>query len=209
MRLIYGCEMPRRSASAETERFSDALNVSSLFMDDICHIGNTDASPFYAIMAIAQKRGEADNASMATRNKIKSLRKALDITSEELAERIGVSQTFMSRLESGERRLSEVYIFDLARELRCTPNDIFGFSEPKAALDLDAMRFSINLALEVVGEIPGIDPAEYVADAAFYVYDLVIRDGLLKEKEPRRSIRAAKALEEHLDLEQAARNGAK
>lgn len=149
-------------------------------------------------MAIAQNRAGVDNAHMATCNKIKALRKAADLSSEELAERIGVSQTFMSRLESGERRLSEEYILNIAKELRCTPNDIFGYSTPTPQINEDALEFSVNLAIEVVRDIPGGLADEHITEAVLFVYNQIVRDGLLNEKEPRRTVRAVRALKEHL-----------
>lgn len=154
-------------------------------------------------MAIAGNFLMLDNQEMPTHNKIKALRAAQGITSEQLAERIGVSQSLMSRLESGKRQITEDYVFRLCDNLHCTPNEIFGFSAAASPLNTAALEFSINLALEVSREMPGDLTDGHIVEAVLFLYGEIVKDGLLQEKEPRRTVRAMTALKEHLSRAQA------
>lgn len=144
-----------------------------------------------------------DNQEMPSRNRIKAIRADRSITSEQLAERIGVSQSLMSRLESGKRQITEEYIFRLCDALNCTPNEIFGYSASTKPLNIAALEFSVNLALEVSREMRADLDGAHIAEAVLFLYSEIVKDGLLQEKEPRRTVRAMTVLKEHLDREQA------
>lgn len=52
---------------------------------------------------------------------IASVRKAADVTQAELAERLGKPQSFVSKVERGERRLDVIEFCQLAEALDCEP----------------------------------------------------------------------------------------
>ncbi|WP_303717567.1 helix-turn-helix domain-containing protein [Brevundimonas naejangsanensis] len=52
---------------------------------------------------------------------IASVRKAAEITQVELAERLGKPQSFVSKVERGERRLDVIEFCQLADALGCSP----------------------------------------------------------------------------------------
>lgn len=53
-------------------------------------------------------------------------RKDAGLTQVELAERMGKSQQFVSRLESGERRIDLLEFIMLARAIKADPRDLLG-----------------------------------------------------------------------------------
>lgn len=64
----------------------------------------------------------ANSAAMA--NQIKSLRKAKDITLEELSERVGISTSHLSRIIAGERGLSLENVIRIANALGVDPIEV-------------------------------------------------------------------------------------
>lgn len=60
----------------------------------------------------------------AFRQVLKAERKAKDITQETLAERLGMTQTEISKIERGERRLDVVEFIALVRALRSDPAEV-------------------------------------------------------------------------------------
>lgn len=60
---------------------------------------------FHATLAVPRPSGMVADGGMP-RNRIKSLRKERHLTSEQLAEKVGISQGHMSRIENGTRGLS-------------------------------------------------------------------------------------------------------
>jgi transcriptional regulator with XRE-family HTH domain len=55
---------------------------------------------------------------------VRSARTALGMTQEQLAERSGFSQHYISGLENGRRNPSIVSLFELAQSLETTPADL-------------------------------------------------------------------------------------
>lgn len=53
-------------------------------------------------------------------------RKAADVTQTELAERLGKQQQFVSRIESGERRVDLLEFIMIARALKIEPRELLG-----------------------------------------------------------------------------------
>lgn len=60
-------------------------------------------------------------------NKIKELRKEKNLTQVELARRIGVSRSYINRIERGTRRANISIAVRIAKELDCKVEDIFLF----------------------------------------------------------------------------------
>jgi transcriptional regulator with XRE-family HTH domain len=65
---------------------------------------------------IASRRQEALTAFLKER------RKALDLTQDDVAKRLKQHQSFVARLESGQRRIDVVELFDLAEALDFDPH---------------------------------------------------------------------------------------
>lgn len=73
-------------------------------------------------------------------NRLQQLRRARGLTQTQIAEQLGVEQSFYSRLERGggkdARRLSDRYITRLAEILECHPGELFAplpeLPEPEA-----------------------------------------------------------------------------
>lgn len=55
---------------------------------------------------------------------IASTRKAAGVTQVELAERLGKPQSFVSKVERGERRLDVIEFCQVAEALECDPADL-------------------------------------------------------------------------------------
>lgn len=55
---------------------------------------------------------------------IRYIRKRLNMTQEQLSERTGISQTNMSRYESGERKLTLENAAKIANALGCTVDEL-------------------------------------------------------------------------------------
>lgn len=56
--------------------------------------------------------------------RVRTRRKALDLTLEELAERAGMHWTYVGSLERGERNVSLINIVRIARDLSVGPEDL-------------------------------------------------------------------------------------
>lgn len=57
-------------------------------------------------------------------NNLKELRKRRNLTQKMLAEQLKMSQQALSRIERGERELTETNIKFICKELKITPNDL-------------------------------------------------------------------------------------
>jgi transcriptional regulator with XRE-family HTH domain len=57
---------------------------------------------------------------------LKSERERLGVTQTELADRLGNTQTFVSKCERGERRIDAVELVEFAEALGIQPGDLFG-----------------------------------------------------------------------------------
>ena len=63
------------------------------------------------------------------KNHIRELRKGRGLSQNELARKIGTSNQQVSYLETGQRRLTDVWMLRLAAALECHPVDLFGGPE--------------------------------------------------------------------------------
>jgi len=59
-------------------------------------------------------------------NKVTEYRIKQDLTQRDLAEKVGVYQPYISRLEAGEVAPSVILAYKIARALRATVEEIFG-----------------------------------------------------------------------------------
>lgn len=64
-------------------------------------------------------------------NRIKYLRKKLNLTQYTLAEKIGFDRTYLAGVESGKRNVSILNIQKIAKVLKCTIADFFDSDEFK------------------------------------------------------------------------------
>lgn len=60
------------------------------------------------------------------RDLLREVRREKDLTQVQLAERLGVPQSYVSKYESGERRLDVIEFIDLCAALGVDPRDIVG-----------------------------------------------------------------------------------
>ena len=61
---------------------------------------------------------------MATRHFIREWRKHRGLTQEQLAERIGISKPYLSKIETGSRRYDQPFLEAASEALRCMPADL-------------------------------------------------------------------------------------
>lgn len=81
-------------------------------------------------------------------NRLRELRRRADLTQTQVAEALGVEQSFYSRLERGGdagRRLSDRYILTLARILKCHPGELFAPLPEPSPEQAEAMRIARDL----------------------------------------------------------------
>ena len=71
-------------------------------------------------------------------NRIRELRKALGMSQGALANLVGTTNTQISRLENGERQLTQKWMQRLAPALRCAPADLMPFSSDHWPIELRA-----------------------------------------------------------------------
>lgn len=72
---------------------------------------------------------------MLPTNKIREKREQQGLNQSELARRVGTTPSTISRLEAGERKLSQTYMVAIARALGCEPAELIG-----AGADLTGIR---------------------------------------------------------------------
>jgi DNA-binding XRE family transcriptional regulator len=58
-------------------------------------------------------------------NKLKQFREEAGLTQKQIAEKLGVSESYYCQLENNKRRMSLQLALDIAAILKKTPNDIF------------------------------------------------------------------------------------
>ena len=73
--------------------------------------------------------------------RISQLRKQRGLSQTELAKRIGLSQSVLSRHERGMLRLHGALVADLAKALQTTSDEILGLKEPKQDGPFSDRRF--------------------------------------------------------------------
>ncbi len=57
--------------------------------------------------------------------KLKDIRTKAGFTQQQVAEKLGISESYYCQLENGQRRMSLDYALKIATILKRTPNDIF------------------------------------------------------------------------------------
>ncbi len=80
-------------------------------------------------------------------NRLRELRKRRGMTQVELAQRLGMDQSVLSRYERGELRLHGALLTAFAKALRARPDEILGFQPLKALGTLNDHRFIRRLQL--------------------------------------------------------------
>ena len=68
--------------------------------------------------------------------RVRACRKGKDITQEELAQRVGISTSFLGHVERGTRVLSVETLVKLCEVLHITPNRLLGFEEARPAAEV-------------------------------------------------------------------------
>ena len=79
--------------------------------------------------------------------RVRQLRLRRNLTQEQLAERAGISTSFLGHIERGTRRMSLDNFYRLVRALNCTANDLLpseGTDMQRSALEL--LRYAAALA---------------------------------------------------------------
>lgn len=118
-------------------------------------------------------------------NRIKELRKARDLTLEQVAERAGTTFQQVQRLENSERRLTDDWMRRIALALDVPPAALFMDPTP------DADGVSKNPEHRLL-----IEWWDSISDAERRAFAVVIRDkgleALVREGAPRRSTRPRK-----------------
>lgn len=88
---------------------------------------------------------------MKTKELIKERRLELGLTLKELANRVGVSESTISRWESGEiKNMRMSALAALSRELRMTPNIIMGWYEDEQLRNSSGVRAELIQKLAVL-----------------------------------------------------------
>ena len=105
-------------------------------------------------------------------NRIKKLREAAGLSSNELAARVGTSGAQMSRLENGERRLTVEWMQRIAKALGCKPSDLI---ELATLADFDN-----DVEAHVAGDVGSAQDALKARGMAFFrvVTDVLEQHGL-------------------------------
>jgi transcriptional regulator with XRE-family HTH domain len=67
---------------------------------------------------------------------IKEWRKHRGLTQEQLAERIGIARSYLTKIERGSRRYDQPFLEAAADALRCEPGDLI-MRDPRSGRHLD------------------------------------------------------------------------
>lgn len=95
-----------------------------------------------------QQRASRKGLYISVGAEIKERRKALGITQEDLAERIGKSPIHLRYLETGARQsMLHVYV-DIASELHCTVNDLLQACYSRRSLLQSSIQGMLSTATE-------------------------------------------------------------
>lgn len=74
-------------------------------------------------------------------NNVKEMRKAVNLTQEELADLTGVSTVHVSHVETGKSGISVQFILELCRILSVTPNDVLSGEYGEPEVNINAQNF--------------------------------------------------------------------
>lgn len=102
---------------------------------------------------------------MSLNNRVREIRKAKSMGLAELAEKIGVSMSTMSKLETGQIQLTVAYIDKLARALEVPAASLLPASEDAASpIDSSLLADILGIVREVlIAKKIDIDPARHAA----------------------------------------------
>ena len=73
---------------------------------------------------------------------IRTLREGKGVTAKDLAERVGLSASQMSRLENGQRRVNSEVLARIARALEVTPSEFFDDGDSSTVRSLCCSSFA-------------------------------------------------------------------
>jgi transcriptional regulator with XRE-family HTH domain len=85
-------------------------------------------------------------------NRLREFRKKRGYTLQQLADAVGTSHQQLQRLESGERRLSDLWIEKLYKPLGCYPSELLPleWQKPAEAIDIDLLQKAIRVVEEAI-----------------------------------------------------------
>lgn len=118
----------------------------------------TEVNRYFAYLALAEVKGSGHICHMdkVKPNRIRELRDQLGLTIEELAERTGLSVSYVSRLENGDRNLSVKNMNLIAHALMVDPRDLLHPTENKG--NVVAVMGRIGAGAEILPEDEQIPP---------------------------------------------------
>ncbi len=93
---------------------------------------------------------------MSVAKNLRLLRRIRGLTLEELSEQVGISVSYLSRIESGNRRVTEPLLFKLSELLQCDPTEILSDEPPEkqiASLGFTSLSFARKAQPEKVSEL--------------------------------------------------------
>ncbi|MCP5322547.1 MAG: helix-turn-helix domain-containing protein [Candidatus Paracaedibacteraceae bacterium] len=93
---------------------------------------------------------------MSVAKNLRLLRRIRGLTLEELSEQVGISVSYLSRIESGNRRVTEPLLFKLSELLNCDPTEILSDEPPEkqiASLGFSSLSFHRKTPPEKVSEL--------------------------------------------------------
>lgn len=93
---------------------------------------------------------------MSVAKNLRLLRRIRGLTLEELSEQVGISVSYLSRIESGNRRVTEPLLFKLSELLQCDPTEILSDEPPEkqiASLGFSSLSFVRKAQPEKVSEL--------------------------------------------------------
>lgn len=96
---------------------------------------------------------------MSIAKNLRLLRRIRGLTLEELSEKIGISVSYLSRIESGNRRITDSLLLKLSELLECDPGEILSDDPPEkqiASLGFSSFSLSKKPATEKVSELMGL-----------------------------------------------------
>lgn len=83
--------------------------------------------------------------------RIRELRRASELTQEQLAERVGMSPKYLSNVERGRENVGLDKLFRIARALEVDTFELFNFQQ-RGELDLTAIREEIKRVVDAADE---------------------------------------------------------
>lgn len=93
---------------------------------------------------------------MSVAKNLRLLRRIRGLTLEELSDQVGISVSYLSRIESGNRRVTEPLLFKLCELLQCDPTEILSDEPPEkqiASLGFTSLNFHRKNPPEKVSEL--------------------------------------------------------